>query len=173
MNEVAPSQSADWIRAAVERYEGRLLRYAVQITGDLERSRDVVQDTFLKLCRAERSQVDDHLAEWLFTVCRNQALDVRRKEKRMTIISDSQAANQESREIQQEAASERQDTAAHIQRLLEGLSDNQQEVVRLKFQSGLSYREISRVTELSVSNVGYLIHTALQKIRKQINVDCH
>jgi RNA polymerase sigma-70 factor (ECF subfamily) len=43
--------------------------------------------------------------------------------------------------------------------------------VRLKFQAGLSYREISRVTELSVSNVGYLIHTAIRTLRRQLHVD--
>ena len=43
--------------------------------------------------------------------------------------------------------------------------------MRLKFQNGLSYKEISRVTELSVSNVGYLIHTAIQKLRQQLEVE--
>ena len=54
--------------------------------------------------------------------------------------------------------------------LLDTLPENQQEVLRLKFQAGLSYREISRVTELSVSNVGYLIHTAIKSIRQAMNV---
>ena len=45
---------------------------------------------------------------------------------------------------------------------------NQQEVVHLKFQSGLSYREISDVTGLSVSNVGFLLHTALARLREQV-----
>jgi RNA polymerase sigma-70 factor (ECF subfamily) len=54
---------------------------------------------------------------------------------------------------------------------VDGLPDNQQEVVRLKFQNGLSYREISCITKLSVSNVGYLIHTAIQKIRAELQVE--
>jgi len=37
----------------------------------------------------------------------------------------------------------------------------------LKFQNGLSYREISRITNLSVSNVGVLIHTAIKTMRRQ------
>jgi RNA polymerase sigma-70 factor (ECF subfamily) len=43
-------------------------------------------------------------------------------------------------------------------------------VVRLKFQHGLSYKEIAAVTELSVSNVGYLIHTAIKKLRTELGV---
>jgi RNA polymerase sigma-70 factor (ECF subfamily) len=51
------------------------------------------------------------------------------------------------------------------------LSENQQEVVRLKFQSGLSYREISEITDLSVTNVGFLLHTALKKIRERLEAE--
>ncbi len=172
MGEHASDEHGRWIRSVVERFEGPLLRYATQITGDLERGRDVVQDTFLRLCRENRSRVDGHLAQWLFTVCRNRALDVKKKEKRMKTLTSEQASSQESREREQADAAEQQDSAERVLRLVEGLSENQQEVVRLKFQNGLSYKEISRVTDLSVSNVGYLIHTAVQKLRKELNVEC-
>jgi len=161
-------EQSRWVESVVERYEGCLLRYASHIAGDLERGRDVVQDTFLRLCRERPSDLDGHLAEWLYTVCRNRALDVRRKEKRMQGMTVERSLAQPSREPSQEAVAEQQDAAQHVSELVEGLSENQREVVRLKFQSGLSYKEISRVTELSVSNVGYLIHTAIQKLRQQL-----
>jgi RNA polymerase sigma-70 factor (ECF subfamily) len=49
------------------------------------------------------------------------------------------------------------------------LPANQQEVVRLKFQNSLSYKEISAITGLSVTNVGYLLHTAIQTLRGKLN----
>ena len=52
--------------------------------------------------------------------------------------------------------------------LIEKLPKNQREVVYLKFQSDLSYKEISEITKLSVSNVGFLIHTAVRAIREQM-----
>ena len=165
------SDRGRWIRSVVERYEGQLVRYAARITGDVERGRDVAQEAFLRLCREDRAKVDGHLAEWLFTVCRNRALDVKRKEKRMHSLPADQAAKQPSNEPDQAIAAETRDTADHLRRLLETLPENQQEVVRLKFQAGLSYREISRVTELSVSNVGYLIHTAIRRLREKLQPD--
>lgn len=63
---------------------------------------------------------------------------------------------------------ELQDTSSEVLRLLETLPENQQEVVRLKFQNGLSYREISEITGLSVSNVGYLLHAAIQTLRRKL-----
>ena len=167
MTDQSGSEHGRWVRSAVDRYEGSLVRYALRLTGDVQRARDVVQDTFLRLCREDRASLDGHLAEWLFTVCRNRSLDVCRKEKRMKTLSPQMAAAQVSRD-DPPAAAETRDTSRHVARLLEDLSDNQQEVLRLKFQSGLSYREIAGVTKLSVGNVGYLIHTALAKLRTQL-----
>ena len=39
--------------------------------------------------------------------------------------------------------------------------------LRLKLQEGLSYREISEVTGLSISNVGFLLHKGIRSIREQ------
>jgi len=52
--------------------------------------------------------------------------------------------------------------------ILNTLPANQQEVLRLKFQGDLSYQEISRITDLSMGNVGFLIHTGLKTIRQVI-----
>ncbi|HTE06423.1 MAG TPA: sigma-70 family RNA polymerase sigma factor, partial [Planctomycetota bacterium] len=71
------------LRAAVAQFETPLLRYAARLTGNAEVARDVVQDTFLRLCAQPRAAVETHLAEWLFTVCRHRALDHHRKEGRM------------------------------------------------------------------------------------------
>jgi RNA polymerase sigma-70 factor (ECF subfamily) len=108
------------------------------------------------------------LAQWLYTVCRNRALDICRKEKRMKSLSIAEADSQPSRETSQESAAQQRDSYALVQRLLSHFPAHQQEVVRLKFQDGLSYREISSITALSVSNVGYLIHTAIQKVRQEL-----
>lgn len=60
-----------------------------------------------------------------------------------------------------------EDRAAML-RLIDALPERQQEVIRLKFQAGMSYREISGVTNLTVSNVGFLIHTGLKTIRERL-----
>ena len=40
--------------------------------------------------------------------------------------------------------------------------------MRLKFQNGLSYKEIAHITNLSVTNVGFLIHTAIKTLRQRM-----
>lgn len=162
------TRRAEWVRAAVDRYAGPLTRYATLITGDLEQARDVVQDTFVRLCAEKPGRVNSHLAQWLFTVCRNRARDVQRKESRMKPISEVEMSLQASSEPSPAAQAEQRETADEVLRLLAQLPENQQEVVHLKFQYGLSYQEISKVTNLTVSNVGFLIHTAIKTIRRQL-----
>ena len=157
---------AEWVRAALREHEGPLVRYAAQITGDFDRARDVVQDTFLRLCAEDPAQFDSHLVEWLFTVCRHRALDVMRKEHRMRPLDQVELEASASHEPSPATQAEQNESASRVLRFVETLPANQKEVVRLKFQSGLSYKEISRVTNLSVSNVGFLIHTAIKTLRR-------
>jgi RNA polymerase sigma-70 factor (ECF subfamily) len=161
---------SEWVRGALHQFEGPLVRYAQRITGDLEAARDVVQDTFLKLCREDPATVDGHLSQWLFTVTRNRALDVHRKERRMTTATDLDHRNSTAIAGPHDAAV-LGDSGAKVMRLLDRLPDNQQEVIRLKFQNDLSYREISEITGLSVSNVGFLLHVGIKRLREIMKND--
>ena len=154
-----------WVREAVARFEGPLALYATRLLGDAETVRDVVQDTFLRLCAQDRDSVGDHLAEWLFTVCRNRALDILRKEHRMTQLSEEQVNRCLSPAPDPLEAAERHELGARVLALLETLPANQREVLRLKFQNGFSYQEISRISGQSISNVGYLIHAGIKTLR--------
>ena len=160
--------AAEWLQEILLKYEGDLLRYAQRIVGSPEIARDVVQETFLKLWRQDRASLDGHLVEWLYTVCRNQAVDVRRKEQRMHTLADESWAVRESAAPTPGSVAECRDSAAQVLELVDCLPENQQEVIRLKFQGGLSYREISRVTGLTVSHVGVLLHTGLKTIRARL-----
>lgn len=161
----------EWLRSALARFETALTRYAARLlNGDIDRARDVVQDTFLRLWETPRDQVEDHLTQWLYTVCRNKALDVQRKERRMTSLTDEQMQTHEGRAassgIDPDAAALSDCSGGGgMLDAVQALPDRQQELIRLKFQSGLSYREIAGVMNLSVTNVGVLLHTAIKALR--------
>jgi len=104
-----------------------------------------------------------HTEAWLFTVTRHRALDVLRKNKR--IVPMTLPDDRPSTEPGPDAALARRDTEHSLLLLLEALPPNQREVIRLKFQNDLSYREIAEVTQLTETNVGFLLHTGLKKLR--------
>ncbi len=161
-----PPADAPDLCALLERYERPLVRYSLSIVGDLESARDVVQETFIRFTREQRPELDEnprHLEAWLFTVCRNRSLDHHRKHAR--IIPMPLADERVAEDPTPAASLESRDTAASLLRLMEMLSPNQREVIRLKFQNDLSYKEIAEVTQLSVTNVGFLLHTGLKKMR--------
>jgi RNA polymerase sigma factor (sigma-70 family) len=158
---------SQWVIDALERHEGPLIRYANWLLGDLEAARDVVQETFLRLCKEEPQRVGEHLAPWLFTVCRNLAVDARRRAARDTSLDGLEpvvACDLDERHDARHAL-------ARVLAVLDSLPRNQREVVYLRFQGGLSYKEISAVTALSVSNVGFLLHTAVRAIRSRLGTE--
>ena len=61
---------------------------------------------------------------------------------------------------------EKEELQERLDGYLQRLTPNQREVITLKFQQGLSYEEISRVTGLSNGNVGFLLHHALKRLRE-------
>lgn len=166
-------ETSAWIGQVLALYEGRLLAYARRITGCPDRARDVVQETFLKLCRrppAELKALDGHLGEWLYTVCRNQALDVLRKELRMNTSAEARIAFAPGGVPPAAELAEQRDAAECLLGLIRELPAAQQEVLRLKFHGGLSYREIAGVTGLSITNVGFQLHQALTTLRRRMRV---
>jgi RNA polymerase sigma factor (sigma-70 family) len=176
MNPGTDPRMSDWMSSALERFEGRLLRYAHRIVGDEDEARDVVQDTFLKLCRQNSAELNGRLAQWLYTVCRNRALDVRRRKSFGGTAPDADVSESHvpaSREPAPSAAAVQHDSLESVQLELSRLTPNQQECIRLKFQHELSYAEISHITGLSVSNVGFLIHTALKTVRERVHRPQH
>ena len=167
-NHVSPDASS-LVQAAVARHQAALLRYATRLLGgDADRARDVVQDTFVRLMSQPPEQVEGHVAEWLFTVCRNRTHDVLRKEGRMKRFEEGQAERLTAADPRPGATLERGEQHEAVLRLIGRLPHNQQEVIRLKFQNGFSYQEISRITSLSVTNVGFILHTAIKALRHEM-----
>ncbi|MDF1656932.1 MAG: sigma-70 family RNA polymerase sigma factor [Verrucomicrobiales bacterium] len=167
--EVSPREL---VESAQADFEGPLTGYAAGLLGgDWERARDVVQDTFVKLHRQDPEMIQGKLKSWLYTVCRNRSIDVLRKENPMLTSSGEAFENMENSTPDPSNAMEQKESFEEVLRFLERLPDNQREVIRLKFQGDLSYKEISEVTGLSVSNVGFLIHTGIKRLRALMGVE--
>jgi RNA polymerase sigma factor (sigma-70 family) len=162
---VAEPVPADDLTMLLRRFELPLLQYATRILGDRDRARDVVQETFVELGRSERRQSDPAPARWLFTVCRNRALNICRKEKRMTYLDEEILEKQPGHDPAPTERIEQEEASGFLLRIVATLPPRQQEVLQLKFQNDLSYQEISEITKLSVNHVGVLIHTALKTLR--------
>jgi RNA polymerase sigma factor (sigma-70 family) len=168
----APAPEPRSVRAALARYEAPLLRFAATVAGK-EAAADVVQDVFLELVREPWEKVDGHVAAWLFTVCRNKAISHRRKSARHAFgihagndVEEETVAEELDRGP--DRALEKKEAGSRVAQAMESLSERDREIVALKFAGGLSYKQISDVTKLSVSHVGVILHEALKKVRERV-----
>lgn len=168
--------SSEWLNALVDRYERPLISYAARLlTGDWDRARDCVQETFLSLCQNESVHNSDHVEAWLFKCCRHRAMDVLRKESRMLVQytgdQEKHPASPKNLEPSQQAMQiEEEELLQHrLQEQIAALSIRDQEVLSLRLQQGLTYKQIAEVMDLSVSNVGFIIHQSLTQLRECIS----
>lgn len=175
----APPMAPQHLHTILERYERVLIRYVENLVGDVHSAQDVVQETFIRLIRrgheqpggwsvdahpaASEAERESHLEAWLFTVSRNLAIDHQRKHRR--IVPMPMPEDRPDGGVGPDDALAAREGASSLLKHLDLLSPNQKEVILLKFQNELSYKEISRITGLSVTNVGFLLHTGLKKLR--------
>ena len=165
------SQRLERIRSAIDQYQGRLIAFALRITRDLESARDVVQDTFLRLCQQDLDAIGDHLPAWLYRVCRNRALDIRKKEGHLEPLDETPEHAAGGTGSDPHRLLENADHATRVLAAVAQLPPAQQEVLRLRFREELSYKEIGAVTGRSVNNVGFLIHTAIRQVRQHLRAE--
>ncbi len=166
-----PSTREKFVERAMADYESPLIGYAATILNDPDLARDVVQDTFIRLCQQDPAKVQDSLKAWLFTVCRNRAFDLLRKEKRSQPLEKARWEKIAGPELQPDEQADQQERLSQLTVYLDRLTANQREVITLKFQQGLSYQEIHGITGLATGNIGFLIHTGLKRLREILPSD--
>lgn len=158
----------EWMAELFLRLEVPLLMYARRrMRGNCEAARDIVQEAFAKLCEQPWPEIEDHATPWLYRTCRNRAIDLLRREGLINMMSDSTEVlnvHDRSAQLPDERLAE-DEQLDQLQTLIGHLSDQQQEVLRLRLQDGLSYKQIADVTGLSATNVGYHLHQAIVVLR--------
>lgn len=164
MNESGQCDQRQWVLSLLERYEARLVRYAARMLGEEDSARDVVQHVFLRLCERPPDAAEGRTAQWLFTVCRNRAVDVLRKQKRTIQFEEGGAEAKLSREPNPATVAERRDLHTRLNRMVASLPPVQRELVDL-WAEGFSYREISEITGEGEGKLRVLVHRAIKRLR--------
>ena len=153
-----------------ESLELPLLRYAYQLVKKPEVAQDLVQDAFLKL-HANQSAVLEP-KPWLYRTVHNLAMNYHRKENRVISLSDENQAGHPATESAPEPMPDeyisRIEAIGQMRLALAHLDSKKRELLRLKFEEELSYKEISARTGLSVGNVGYQLHHLLKSLATEI-----
>jgi RNA polymerase sigma-70 factor (ECF subfamily) len=156
------------IMEALDNYQSLLISYAREITGEMESAKDAVQDTFIRLSRQNLSDLQPRLRPWLFIVCRNCALDHIRK-----FVKFSADSVEEHDRVSEDPSPDERAMATEEGRqiwdMVAGLPLQQREIVKLKFEADLSYKEMAEILKTSVSTIGVQLHEAMETLRNRWN----
>jgi RNA polymerase sigma factor (sigma-70 family) len=153
--------------AVLTEHESGLLRYAARILHDPDAAQDVVQDVFIKLYNGWRNGAEPArtLKSWLYRVTHNAAVDHIRKESRLRVLHEKQADEMSANRgpsLRKEVA-DREAMQLALQQM-QALEAGEQQVVVLRLQEGMSYREIAEITKRSEGHVGHILHHAMKKM---------
>jgi RNA polymerase sigma factor (sigma-70 family) len=152
--------------------ESPLLSYALRLVGERGAAEDMVQDAFMKL-HAQFDEVREP-RRWLYRTVHNLSLNQRRKAGKilsLDLSTEEGAAPGLDPADPQPLPDEqiaRWEGIGLVRLCLETLADRDRELIRLKFNEGLSYKEISAHTGLTVGHVGYLLHHALKAVGDEL-----
>jgi RNA polymerase sigma-70 factor (ECF subfamily) len=158
------------LEGVMEEYQTSLLRYAARVLNNPTAAQDVVQETFIRL-HANWNGVTGNrgaLKGWLFRTAHNAAVDYIRRESRRRLLYQRQAREAEYLTPARNFAPDRDEQQEQVLRCLNILKPKEREVLVLRLQEGMSYREIAAVIKRSEGYVGTLIHTATKKLSQHL-----
>ena len=167
----------------VERFYGRLLLYCGRFVVDAGDARDLVHDVFIKARRGAASYNDQYaVSTWLYAIARNTGLDYVRKMKRETSEGDrtlsSTAAGTMLGEIVSVEVSPRTACGAGnmyelIFDAMDKLSDDQAEVLMLRYIDNLARGEIATLLEIPENTVKSRLLNGLRKLRQLLPAEIY
>jgi RNA polymerase sigma-70 factor (ECF subfamily) len=137
-------------------------RYRLDDAADAE---ELTARTFEKAWRARHRYRRDvaGFATWLLSIARNVAIDHWRARQRCEPIDAAAAVP--SRDPSPEQQAIQQSDAQRLAALLTTLPPRQRELIAMKYGADMTNRAIASVTGLSESNVGTILHRAVEELR--------
>src|SRR5215831_8820980 len=141
---------------------------------DLETAEDLVQDSFsAALTSWEKDGIPNNTAGWIFTVCRNKALNKIKEGKRFRVLFEEEDFNSDKTNLSnaQPGFSESVLKDQQLKMLFAcahpDLSPKVQVVITLKYVINLKVEAIAKILGMSIDGIDNLLVRARQKIRKE------
>jgi len=166
-------------RRLVERHQDRIFGYLMGMVKDRAVANDLFQETFERVIKAMQGQRESYEPQgqwlsWVMSIARNAAIDHTRRQKKWkevpqeeddgrsfwdTLEDDSPYADE-----QLHRAEQREWLDEHI----EQLAPEQREVLLLRQETDLTFREIAELQDVSINTALGRMRYALKNLRKMM-----
>lgn len=162
----------------IVRYQHRLMRYLLYLTGNRELAEDLFQEVWMRvLVRGEQYNGQSRFETWLFSIARNMLIDHRRRKTMSSLDELIEGASEDDRAMPLEIAADgptpfdrcawREDRERIAAALLE-LDTLHREVLVLRFHEELSLEEIAKVTQAHLSTVKSRLYRGMAMMKPKL-----
>ena len=166
------------MEALFRRYRKPVFAWLLRTAPDRAEAEDLYQEAWLKILRGIDGYTSGGFKSWLWRIVRNTAVDRARKKMAAPMLDEpmSDEVDAESR-IEQLADGnavsalermEAEERRSFLCRAVEGLSARLKDVVLLRINGELEFREIAEMLELPLGTVLGRMNLAVKKLREAV-----
>lgn len=168
------NQSA--IEVLIGRHKNKVYTYIYLIVKSEQLAEDIFQETFIKVIRSlKQGKYKDNgkFVSWVMRIAHNLVIDYFRKQKQMNTVSNDDYESDifNTPKFSEDTIEENiidEQISTDLRNLVNKLPDDQKQVVMLRHYSGLSFKEISDQTNVSINTALGRMRYALINLRKMI-----
>lgn len=146
---------------SVDKFSDGIFRFILKNVGDEEHSKDIVQESFLRLWERRQNVTFDHVKTYLFTTAYHLMIDLIRKCKKKANYQEQHFDNDFS-------VAEFCDLGEILEKAVNQLPEIQKTAVLLRDYEGYTYKEIGEITGLNESQVKVYIYRARLFLKQYI-----
>jgi RNA polymerase sigma-70 factor (ECF subfamily) len=163
----------------VDKYKQPVLNFVHRTLRDSSDAEDIAQNVFVQIFKsAERYRVEAKFSTWLYTIARNLCLNEIRRRSRHPAESLDAAENPDddstSRQFEDRKNTSapdlllRDELTRKVQEALESLPENQRTAILLFKEKEMSYEDISKILDCSLSATKSLIHRGRETLKQKL-----
>jgi RNA polymerase sigma-70 factor (ECF subfamily) len=160
-----PSQPNECFETLYNRYVNKVYRRCLSMTKDSDQAQDFTHDIFLKVFnKLDAFQEKSSFSTWLYSIAFNYCSDQLRVAKRLNFSSIDEGINNDVPDIPDSQVHE--ETLQLVKWAMKNLSGEEQKLLRLKYEDGLSIDAIAKAYKIKPSTVKMRLKRSRDKIHK-------
>lgn len=163
------TEKCDTIAQTMEENKQKLFRYGIYRIGSKTKTEDVMQDLFLRLCKASGLPKDrEELKCYIFRAFQNACTDTLRHHKQIEFQEIEALSGLRAEEL---APQSFEQEMRLINRLMQSLPQEQSETIRLRIYSECSFQEIAQIMEVPITTAKSRFKYGIDKLRDGLALD--
>lgn len=157
----------------VDKYMEKIIYFIYRFVKRIDVAEDLAQDVFVYiLMNKEKYDSKYSLKTYLYTIAKSKAINYIKRESKITYLQDNEYLFTEEEIEDIVFKKEKRDK---LKSAIERLPESQSQLIYLVDIEELSYKEISQILDMSLSQVKSLIHRGRKKLKQILmkEADCY